>query len=595
MSYRSSQDELPTGTTNTLTYLVTCVLNGDHIALEEFLVNNPVQQIDLDRCLLRGLQSVQRIEKDLSWLKQTLTILLHAGAIWRSDALLDDQKTPYHIICESEDDEYNNLLELLIKSSQQTIIDQQDCHRHTAMMYAVKNSNIDCLNSLIISGADVTIGTDVYLVEFIGDVNIWTPIMEAIWRLSSKRSGYMYDIFELLLDTEVNQNKDHFSSCTDYILCAILAGYSYCIKRLIEKGAPLKSIVYNSVYVWAMVAEKGDVELLKCMFNRGIDNNSIDQDGHSILWHVVSSGNIEAVRYLLEIGVAIPTYAPEVHEKQCEQCKENRLMVYSDTKQEDRDPCMRAICNNKLEIVKMVDEYGSKTCKSFYALRHAVQSGSVDVVSYLLNKYSYSLNKEYIIKDIFHGEYILTSLPEAPSMFTPSSSYAAQITKLLLDHGADPAKTMCASTSANAIMTAIDYQYLEVIAQYIRSGVNINLRSWNYCYGKVSPFQASVLHDSHHISVMLLISGCSRGRFTTRTFNANPKPDLEKLMKAWNVYDNNVIPLQQRCRCVILNHLSPRADLKVEKLPLPSCLIKFLSIPELDNIVYEYKMLIEAD
>ena len=61
MSNRSSQDELTTGnTTNTQTFLETCVLDDDHKALEEHLVNNPVQQSDLDRCLLRGLQMVQR-------------------------------------------------------------------------------------------------------------------------------------------------------------------------------------------------------------------------------------------------------------------------------------------------------------------------------------------------------------------------------------------------------------------------------------------------------------------------------------------------------------------------------------------------------
>ena len=73
--------------------------------------------------------------------------------------LLDDQKTPLHIICESPGD-HHELLDLMINLSQQTIIDQQDSHRHTAMMYAVKNSNINCLKSLIIKGADVTLGIE---------------------------------------------------------------------------------------------------------------------------------------------------------------------------------------------------------------------------------------------------------------------------------------------------------------------------------------------------------------------------------------------------------------------------------------------------
>ena len=574
MSHRFSQDELPTrSTTNTQTFLDTCVLDADHKALEEHLGTNPVQQSDLDECLLRGLQIVQHKKRKLSHVAPLLTILLQFGAKWNSDALLDEQKTPYHIICESPGD-HHQLLGLIINLSQQTIIDQQDSHRHTAMMYAVKNSNINCLKSLIIKGADVTIGIDVYLDTFGDYIDLWTPITEAIWKLSCDHtSTIMYDIFELLLQAAVDQNKDHFRSCSDDIMCAILAGNIYCIKKLIKKGAPLNITVGKGISVWSLLAREGDVELLKCMFNRGIDKDSIDQGGYSMLWHVVISGNIEAVRYLLDIGVAIPTYAPEEREVPCEHCGENRLIIANDWKQECRDPCMRAIWYDQFEIVKLLDEYGSKSCKSFYVLRHGVQWGSVDIVSYLLNTYSYDINIEYIIK----GKDILTLLTR------PVYESWAQITKLLLDHGADPAKQMCGATSRNAIMTAIGYGNLEVIAQYIRSGVNINLRSWDSKYGRVSPFQTSVLRNCHDIAEMLLISGCSCRVFTKLTLNAKPK--LKKLMKEWNVYDNNVIPLKQRCRCVILNHLSPRADLKIQELPVPRLLIKFLSIPELDSIV----------
>ena len=258
------------------------------------------------------------------------------------------------------------------------------------------------------------------------------------------------------------------------------------------------------------------------------------------------------------------------------------MIIDDDSKLEDRDPCIIAIYDNQLEIVKLLDEYGSKSCKSFYALNRAVTSGSVDVVSYLLNKYPKNLNIEYIIKDSCTG--IDTLLTDT------GYEFQSQVIKLLLDHGADPAKQMCGATSSNAIMPAIYYKNLEVIAQYIRSGVDINLKSWYSNYGRVSPFEASLLHDSHYVAEMLLISGCSRGVFSNLKLKAKPK--LKKLMKEWKVYGkiyiqlryhNNVIPLKQRCRCVILNHLSPRADLKIVKLPLPGCLIKFLSIPELDS------------
>ena len=323
-----------------------------------------------------------------------------------------------------------------------------------------------------------------------------------------------------------------------------------------------------------MVTRNGDVELLKCMFNRGVHKDSTTQKGYSILWYVVNSGNIEAVRYLLDIGVAILTYAPKEREVPCEQCGENRLIIDNDCEKEDRDPCMRAIRCNQLEIVKLLDEYGSKSCKTFSALRSVLKNASVHVASYLLNKYSHAINIEYIIKSF--GKESFTLLTERMYKSRP------QITKLLLDHGINPAKQMCGATSDNGTMTEIGYGNLEALALYILSGVDINLRSWFSPFGKVSPFEASVLRDRPCLAEMLLISGWTRGVFSKRLLH--PKFKLERLIKKWKVYDNNVVPLQQRCRCVILNQLSPRADLKIDKLPLPRLLIEFLSIPELDTI-----------
>ena len=576
MSNRSLQDVLPTrSTTNTQTFLGTCVLNADLKALERHLVSNQVQQIDLDSCLLRGLQIVQWKDRELSHVAPALTLLLQSGAKWNSDVLLDDQTTPYHIICESPGD-HHELLDLVIKSSQHTMINTEDISRCTALMCAVQYANINCIQSLIDNGADVYIGYDRYYSFASGDHHSFTPIMEAIWMLTydSKYSSVIIsDIFDLLLDAAVEQDNDHLRSCTNYIPCAVLARNVHCIDRLIKMGAPLDVIVYPNQYVWALVAGIGDVELLKSMFNRGINKNSKDQNGLSILGHTVDSGKIEAVRYLLDLGVNMPTYLPEVPETQCEQCKEDRLII-ENNKRDYLDPCMRAIRSDKLMIVKLLNERGNQSCKSLKALRCAVLYNRVDIVSYLLNKYTYPLNREYLVKH--SGDSILTLLTE------PFSEYRPQIIKLLLNHAVDPAKPLCAATSVNAIMTAIHYGYLDIIAQYIRCGVDINLKSRDSTNGNlVSPFEASVLHDRPYLSVMLLISGCSR------KFKVNPKLKLEKLMKEWNVYDD-VTPLKHRCRSVILNHLSPQADKKIEKLPLPQCLIKFLSIPELDKIVCEY-------
>ena len=481
----------------------TCVFDADHEALEEVLINNPVHQIARDRWLECGLRIVQRLERKLSHLARTLTMLLQSGSKWNSDTLLDEQKTPYHVICESEGD-HHELLDLMMKSSQRVAIDAQDIYKHTALMYAVRNTNINC------------------------------------------------------------------------------------IKKLIENGARLDIIGFPHRYIWTEIANMGNVELLKCMFNHGINKNTINNNHISVLWYVVNSGNAEAVRYLLDSGAVIPTNKLGVQKGQCKRCEEKTLIIDDDNWEEHEviDPRMRAICCNNLEMVKLLDEYGSQSYRSFNALRCAVSYGKVDVVSYLLKTYTYPLNIEYRTDSypsrVDRQRYTLLTEDYLVPV-TPSMSF--DITKLLLDHGADPTKQMCGARSASALISAIKYRNVKVIAQYIRSGVDINFRSYDHRHGKVLPFEASVMRGYHDVSEMLLISGCSCGQFSLINKyedKVDLKPELRKLMKDWKVQENNVKPLKLRCRSVILNHLSPRADMKIEKLPLPGLLRKFLSIIELD-------------
>ena len=583
----SSEINLPKRTNNTQTFLEICVLNSNHKALEEHLVNNPVQQSDLDRCLLRGLQMVQREERELYQVEPTLTILLQAGAKWHSYVLLDKQKTPYHIICESPGD-HHELLDLMIKLSQQTIIDTQDSDRRTALTYAVRHANINCLKCLIANGADVTIGYNSYQNFAPGappqESCPITTVMSMLY-YSCSNKALCENIFNLLLD------KSPIESYMTLLRFAANYGIVYCIKKLIEKGTRLDTLDYDHCYVWSDVAQMGNVELLKCMLDHSLDKDSTDQKGFSVLWYVVNSGNIEAVRYLLDLGVALPPYRQDVRQTQCVRCKEVMLVIADANwdKHQRLDPCVTAIRRNKIEIVKLLDEYGSQSCKSFSVLRYAVRRRRLDLVSYLLNKYTYPLNIEYINMEYDQRSHELgCTILTDPYITGLTGSKLLQVIKLLLDHGADPAKSMCYATSVNGFMRAIRYGHLAVIAQYVCSGVDINFRSYDCPHLNVLPFEASVVHGYHSVAEILLISGCSCGVFSLDNYHKlkdNIIPEMEWLMIEWKVQENNVTPLKQRCRCVILNDLSPRADLKIGKLPLPQLLIKFLSIPELDDIL----------
>ena len=578
----------PRSITNTHEFFESCVLGADHKALEEHLVSNLVQQTDLDICLIRGLLIVQRKQRELSHVAPALTMLLQFGAKWNNDVLLADQKTPWHIICESPGD-HHELLDLMMKASQQTIIDRQDYEHRTALMHAVRSANINCVKCLLANGADVHIRHD----------RQSSAIMEAIKMMGNdhQQASVNKDIFDLLLTDVVIIDKPPFDYYVSLLTLAALFDNVYCVKILISKGACFDILRYYNKddYRWTKLANMGNIEVLKYMFNCGIDKDYIDPFGYSVLWRAVYSKKIEAVRYLLDLGVAIPLYEPKISEIQCGNCKENTLILDAIPWEQRavKDPCIRAICGNQLEIVKLLEERGSQSCKCFNALRCAVIFDCMDVASYLLTKYTYRLNMEYKIIEYDQSSSVCTLLtePKYMGMYIRNRTYEfiAQITQLLLDHGADPAKPMCSATSVNALMTAIDLEIkLEVIAQYIRSGVNINIRSYDRSYKNVLPFEASVLRGHHNVATMLLISGCSCGVFSlndNHEFKNNLKPEVDNLIKEWEVQENNVTPLQQRCRSLILNHLSPRADEKIKKLPLPRWIIKFLYIHEFDDII----------
>ena len=139
----------------------------------------------------------------------------------------------------------------------------------------------------------------------------------------------------------------------------------------------------------------GNVELLQSMFDHGINKDSTNTDGRSVLPFVVESGNIEAIRYLLDIGVTLPKHPSGTHEMRCKDCGRDLLLVEAEQEGRMYDPCMVAIKENMLQVVKLLEDYGSQALKCMTALRHAMIQRSVDVVNYLLSKYTYPLNGDY--------------------------------------------------------------------------------------------------------------------------------------------------------------------------------------------------------
>ena len=579
-SSSTQPDEQPIGgSTNTVALLKASILNADYGALQEHLETNHTEQSMLNRCLMLGLQDVQRKMQKMERVAPALQLLLQSGAKWNSDDAFEHQMTPYHLICKSAGD-HHELVELLIQSSKRTLLGAKDYYRYTALMYAVKNANINCLRSLIAHGACVKI--DYTYVEK-------QPICLAIHGLKdhSKHSSIIMTlIFDLLLDNGADVNKA--------MRTAMSLGNIESMKKLIAKGAKLK---HDNGYDWKLMAKRGPVNLLRCLYNSAFGKGYTGQNGRYTLWWVTQSGQVDAIRYLLDLGVTMPTHmrvhmAEACHEL-CKHCGRDTLVL--DLPLYLEDPVDEALSMDKLDIVQLFEEYGSQSFKHLSTFRLAMTCSSVTVIEYLHRKYGHSLNINYTTSDIkVYPHYKHWTFLSEACIYPATKSIV-----YLLEQGADlnkVAKDRCPS----ALMVAILSSHVEVIALLICNGADTNFRSYDYKYGDVLPFETAVLYDrgSHqlghvYVAEMLLVSGCSCGVFSLEedhTFKAKlGNCEIINLMMKWNVQENNVKPLKQQCRREILKHLSPRASKMIEKLPLPPGLIKYLSIPELDDIVARCK------
>ena len=421
--------------TKTQTLLHASFMLGEHDAFKEHMENNPVQQ-DFKGVLKEGLKLVSRGTRTMSDVAPTLMVLLKNGARWGLKAkLMPTKRTPYHVICDSTGD-HHELLEWMITELGSKFVNSKDYQGSTALKFAVKNANINCVKCLIANGADVNYIKGKNRNRYTWNLKRITtirfsvnPLIESIKLLhpnSAQSPSTMMEIFDLLLESgaDVNQPYNIYNHDTPVMYAADI-GNAKCVQKLLQKGAQL-----NPVDNWTFAAKSGSVDLLKYLLeDNGIDKDSTDTQGCSVLFWTVTSGNVKAIRYLLNLGVTT----------------------------------------------------------------------------------TYQISKEYV----------------------------------------------------------------DTRSHYL--GLDIAL-----------PFEAAVLKDHSYAAEMLLAAGCSCGvhsRDNPHDLKANVTPEMQELLKEWNVHKNNVIPLQRRCRMVILNHLSPQADKKIVELPLPPGLVNYLSFPELDAIM----------
>ena len=601
-----SEDQLCANHANTKTLLHASLWNGKHDPFKEHVENNPVRR-DFDGCLKYGIELVMSQKRTLSDVVQTLMILLQNGAKWDSDDLLmSGRMTPYHVICKSTGD-HQELLDLMIKELGRSLLNARDDPQHTALMYAVENANIKCVGSLIAKGADVNLNVNERYIGMRTVTDRIGPLIDSIDLLQPHTRSYdiRMNVFDLLLENGADVNQPCNVYLRTPLMYAAATGSVSCVQKLIQKGAQLQDADIAGDKVWVFAARSGSVDMLRYLLeDNGIDKDSVEKRGASVLYWTVKSGNIEAIRYLLSIGARIPTYVPQESVELCRYCRTNLPyhLISEKELQGNRHPCLVAITQGMVEVIRLLEEYGCQFCKRPEALIIAIRKKKVNVVKYLLRNHSFPINYEYAGYRAFNrarnrerNRICNRACGRAWDSHTTLLTEACQtksvkIVNLLLEHGADPNKKICREDKCQSALTvALHGGHLKILARFLRGGLDVNTRPYSPdTDGVLSWPRTAVCYNNIQAAEMLFVSGCSHRVFNLHINHrivANIRPKFQELLNKWNQHKNNVIPLQQRCRVVILNYLSPQADRKIIKLPLPPCLITFLSIPELDDII----------
>ena len=556
---------------------------GDVNTLILQLDTNPPSRKTLDQCLLIGLSSLPSQSQHIAFVVAALKVILLLGAKWDSSTLFDNQRTPCHIICQCLSDPYA-LLDEMMKSFGGELVNEKDSSGCTAMMYAVHNKNVECLRCLIDHGADLNLGSDIEC------NNMTTPLIDAIRAHSSSPSPITRDILILLLEGEADVDKKSHVGRSP-ITYAIDSNCIYCVRKLVLHGAEL-----NPKSMWLEAVTNKSIDVLGCLLDLGVSKDFSDTHYNGVLHRAICIGDITIIRFLLEAGVPIITKGYRECRGATRDLRRTLLPEYMinnvlNSIRYNSNPCLQAIALNRLDVVQLLENYEQEAFQSVETLKCAVSKNSLRIVNYLLSKYKYPLNVEYL-DTIAAARGYQTILTEACYL----NQLQLEMVTLLVEHGADPAKKSIHKTYQSAFLIAINSRYNELVAYFIRSGVDLDGRLHDEYLGEVLPFEYAVIKYKNQAAEMLLHAGSSCGKFSLvnnisigircfrQTFQRVFTPELEQLLIEWDVHKNNVMPLQQLSRKSILKHLCPRAVKKISELPLPPRIIRYLSIPELDDV-----------
>ena len=167
--------------------------------------------------------------------------------------------------------------------SQQTGLSLND-----ALHFAVRSGNLQEVNKLLASGADVNARDD------LGG----TPLLDAAW------SGNV-DITRVLLQHGADVNAVHREAGSTALEYAVLTGRSAIVRLLLAAGADTNRRYRYDQTVLHIAAARGFLPILELLVNPHASLNPVDANGNTPLDEAVLHDHAEAVRFLLAHGADV--------------------------------------------------------------------------------------------------------------------------------------------------------------------------------------------------------------------------------------------------------------------------------------------------
>lgn len=416
--------------------------------------------------------------------------------------------------------------------------------------YAAYADYIECINFLIDEGADINISDDIG----------YTPL-----HLCARRG--IYDAMKALIDRGaiVNYCDAEESALAENVRAigyltmeplnlAIENNHVDCVRLLLDSGASPNHQYFIGYQLHVMNLE--NIECLEILLERGANPNSLNRCGISPLMKACREHNIEAVRILIKHGADINALcSPRFDQK---------------------SPIHFAIESGNLVTTEILVKEGAnlkRTDKYRYSPLHsAVLRGRADLVYFLI------LNNAEVDE---RTDDDCTPLMLAAG--TPELKERKDMIKILLEHGANVNASAQYINYMHPCMSPI-VEYMkncsfnpdkEIILMLLKYGAKVNIRPDVYRYRRQDPF-----------GILNYLNNCSCREMLDIFIYAAKSFDKEHIQKAEDLfpYEKKYIlrqadtprPLKHTTRLYVRDLIYPNLISRVECLPLPSYIKKYL-------------------